>query len=133
VGFRFVIAGPYGEPTLHPFNEEGDVKFLPRAVSVAADHASRNREFLLFLIMSLLIPQVFYIFPYQLGSMAAAAVRLGFLIVLLPRLGSFVHIIAQVLNRLALPHPPDVSVSIGGDASNLVVNSSSQTSASCQK
>jgi hypothetical protein len=127
VGFRFVIAGSYGEPTLHPFNEEGDVKFLPRAVSVAADHTRRSREFLLFLIMSLLIPQVFYIFPYELGSMAAAAVRLGFLIVLLPRLGSFVHIIAQVLNRLALPHPPDVSVSIRGDASNLIVNSSSQT------
>jgi len=126
IGFRFIIAGPYGEPTLHPFNEEGDVKFLPRSISTAADHTRRSREFLRLLIMFSLIPQVFYIFPDELGSMAAASVRLAFLFLLLPRLSSFVHIVAQVLNRLALPHPPEVSVT-AGSRSNLVVNSSANT------
>jgi hypothetical protein len=59
VGLRFIIAGVYGAPKINPFNQEGDVKFVSRAVTIGANHVSRTREFIVLWILFLLIPRAF--------------------------------------------------------------------------
>lgn len=103
VGFRFIISADTAPKlALHPYNEEGNVEFLPRAVTVEADEMYHVSSFLRLVILFWILPPTLYVIPFGLGSDAAGLVRLGIIAVMLPHLKPFVSVVSHLVANLAM-------------------------------
>ncbi len=114
--FHFITAGTAApELKLHPFNEEGDVDFVPRSISVAAGQAQKISEFLYLYLFFLLLPPALRSLPYGLGVAPAAIVMLFLLLLMIPRMGIFSRLTAEILQRWAEPIPANSTYNIRAD------------------
>ncbi len=106
VAFHFITAGTAApELKLHPFNEEGGVDLVPRSISVAAGQAQKISEFLYLYLLFLLLPPALRSLPYGIGVTPAAIVMLILLLLMIPRIGIFSRLTAEILQRWAEPVP----------------------------
>jgi len=113
VGFRFIVTSPeLPELTLHPFNEEGNVEFTPRTVSVIADERYHVRVFVVLFILFTVVPPVFWVIPFQLGDAAAGIVRFGILLFMLPHIKPFARAVTQLILRGPAKRTVEARVSI---------------------
>ncbi len=102
IALQFVVNSTNMQLKLHPFNEVGDVEFVPRSVSKSYDEKDKITRFLTLYLMYILVPEVFYIIPISfISSMAAGAVRLALLMLMFPLLKPFARAIADLLSKLS--------------------------------
>ncbi|NTW59926.1 MAG: hypothetical protein HGA43_12265, partial [Nitrospirae bacterium] len=107
VGFRFLVSSPSpAHVRLHPFNEEGDVEFVPRKLARAEDERYAFTRFITLWILFLLLPRALSVIPFELGQMAAGVVRLALLVAIWPFLRPSASIISRCILRLAADQAP---------------------------
>lgn len=100
VGFRFILtSGEMPQVKLHPFNDEGDVEFIPRAVSVVADERFHIRSFAALFIMFTVLPPIFSGIPFGLGTFVASIVQLAIFFSMLPHIKPFAKTITELIVR----------------------------------
>jgi hypothetical protein len=115
LAFSFIVTGD-APPSLalHPFNQAGDVDFIPRSVSVASGQSQEVSVFVRLFILFILVPPVLRLLPNELGGRYLAILSMLFLLVLMvKRLGLVPTLIAQALQTLAsldLSRPTSISV-----------------------
>ena len=102
VGFRFIVTAPSNVTlTLHPFNEEGGVDFVPRSISKIQEENFYIVRFITLYLIYELVPPVLLIIPFELGRLAAALVRFGILIVIFPTLKPFAVALTNLISRVS--------------------------------
>jgi hypothetical protein len=112
VGFCFVLTGRKElDVTLHPFNEQGDVAFLPQSVSRAADDYYSVKRFITLYIWLIILPVVFNLIPV-FGNFASTIVRLAVFVTLIPYIPPFVRQLTNVLFQLSYSKSVETQISI---------------------
>lgn len=101
VKFNFVVTGRPSAIRLYPYNKEGDVEVLPRAVSGLQDDRASLQRFLMLLVLSTIVPPVFYRLPFLIGDLAGPLVYLLFALAMLPLLPAAAKVIAGAVSNLA--------------------------------
>lgn len=113
VGFRFLLTSSKSVSIyLHPFNEEGNVAFVPRTISKAQDERYFVSRFVYLYFLYILIPPALYILPRDLGSMAAGLVRGAIVVAILPSVKPVANIIINIISRLSTSKAVEQSISI---------------------
>jgi hypothetical protein len=113
VCFRFVLSGGKEvDVQLHPFNEEGDVEFVPKSISRAADDTALVTRFVFLYLLYILIPPVLNLLPYSLGSVSGVIVRLGIVLFILPYVKPFAEHLSKVVLNLSLTKAMETQVSL---------------------
>jgi hypothetical protein len=115
VAVRFVVMGPGSvQPKLHPFNESGDVEFVPRELAIEANDLEILTYFVRLWLLFLIVPPLLYAIPSELGSLGAGLARLVLVIGMFPRLRIVSKSIAKILSRWAnAPSTYGTQVQIG--------------------
>lgn len=112
VGFRFVLSdAPETEPTIIPFNDEGDVEVAAASITRAADDRRLVEQFMYLFILSLIVPPVFRLLPGILRDGALVLVYGILAVAMLPLLRPVSRSIAGAI--AALGRAPEPTVSIG--------------------
>jgi hypothetical protein len=114
VGFNFITAGgTTPELKLHPYNEAGDVDFVPRSITVVADEMHHVRTFIKLLILFWVIPPIFYLIPFT-GSTAVGFVRLIIAGLMILHLQPFVTVLGEVILRFSRSHSVESRIQLAG-------------------
>lgn len=101
VNFRFILTNNQNiKLSLHPFNEMGDVDFIPRAIGKIADEKFYVARFLMLYLVFLIVPRVLYIIPFGFGDIAAGLSRLAILFFILPNIKPFIEVISEIIFQL---------------------------------
>lgn len=100
IGFRFILTCNHMPSVkLHPYNETGDVEFVPRITTRVSDARYHLQTFTILLFWFLLIPPIFYAFPDLLGTTAAGLIKLVLFLLILPHLRPSAKVISEFLLR----------------------------------
>lgn len=114
VVFNFIATGAL-PPRLevHPFNDLGDVDFVPRSVSIASDQSEELSIFIRLLVLFFTVPSVLRLVPTELGLYSAILAMLLLLIPIARRLGIVSTLVAKALQKSASDVPPNTQITIG--------------------
>ncbi|MGK7929141.1 MAG: hypothetical protein AB4290_28540 [Spirulina sp.] len=89
------------EVTPHPFNEIGDVDFIPKSITKEISDKEQVVQFLSLSILYIFVPSALNIIPSFLSTVMSGLVRLSILFLLFRRIVPFSEILSNVIVRLA--------------------------------
>lgn len=113
IGFNFVLTGQKDvNVKLHPFNEEGNVKFIPSSISKVEDDKLLVYKFIAYSLMYLLFPPVFNLVSSSVTNIAVNLTRIAILFALFPTIKPFAKLMANVLIRLSYDKSIETEISI---------------------
>jgi hypothetical protein len=103
VGVQFAVTNKSDiqEVKIHPFNELGDVEFLPREIAKQMSDKEQVKKFLIYSILYLLIPTIFDSFSVLYGEIMAGVARLFILFNLFKLIAPFSEVIADIITHFA--------------------------------
>lgn len=103
VDITLVTTGSTGvEVEIYPFNEAGNVEFLPRSLRSEQDEAYHSRRFIFLFILLWILPPLMYLIPGELGSMMAALMRIVIVISLFPHIGPFADFLFGAIHKVTI-------------------------------
>lgn len=113
IGFHFILTGPNDvDVKLHPYNEAGNVEFIPSNISKSEDDSYLMYRFITYYLMYALIPPIFYLVPSSLSNTAVAFVRIAILVAMFPTIKPFAKHVTKILMKLAYPKSLETEISI---------------------
>jgi hypothetical protein len=136
VSFLFVVAGKdAGQPVPHPYNEEGNVDFMPRDVARVTEDIEHVRPFLFWLFLFFTIPLVFtYVsssdFFYFFGGAFMVLLRAVLLVPVLLHLIPVVRLVQRCVARFISETKPPQDVRFWGDGNFAFLSENSTVSGS---
>jgi len=103
VDITLVATGSSGvEVEVYPFNEAGNIEFIPRELKKEQDEAYHSRRFIFLFLLLWILPPLAHILPGEIGSMAAGIVRFFIVVSLLPHTKPFASFLFGVMRRIAV-------------------------------
>jgi hypothetical protein len=113
VCFRFILSSEKDvDVKLHPYNEEGNVEFVPKSISRTASDTALVTRFIFLCILYLIIPPVLNLLPSYLGMISSVIVRLGITSFILPYVKPFAEHLSNIVLSLSNPKTFESEVSL---------------------
>jgi len=118
VNFLFVVDGEdAGPPSPHPYNEEGDVSFIPRDVARVDEDTEHVQPFVFWTFFFLVIPTIFTSISggdYPFSNAFLAGLRIVLLVPILPHVPAIARLAQRCVSRLVAEVKASQEVRISG-------------------
>lgn len=111
VDIELVATGPHGARIdVIPFNEAGNVSFVPRSMKQAEDDTYHGRRFILIFTLLWVLPQLGIGLPEEVGFIFSGVIRFVLVALLIPHIPPFSNLVLAALRRLGTASRVDSTI-----------------------